>query len=77
MFTKNFVRSKAAGIKTRVDAHHAALDALPDGPEKEAALATFTSLHLGLNWLARKAAEVFDDDIETFSGGDDRPDEEP
>jgi hypothetical protein len=77
MFTKTFVKAKAAGIKSRVDAHHAALDALPEGPEKEAAQASFNNLHLGLNWLARRAADVFDDDVETFSGGTDRPDEEP
>lgn len=77
MFTKSFVRTKAAGVKTTVDEVHAALDALPAGPEADAAKAAFDKLHRRLNWVSRKLADIFDDDIETFSGGNDRPDEEP
>jgi hypothetical protein len=76
MFSKSLAIQKGAEVKAKVDAVHAAIDALPAGPEKDEAQAAFEALHLVLNGLARRAARFFDDDIETFSGGNDRPDGE-
>jgi N-dimethylarginine dimethylaminohydrolase len=76
MFTKSLARTKAASIKATVDEHHANLEALPEGSEKIAAIASFDRLHRKLNGAARRVAEVFEEPIETFSGGTDRPDEE-
>jgi hypothetical protein len=73
MFTKTFVRTKAASIKTSVDAVHAAFDALPAGAEKDALGAELERLHAKLNGAAQRAAEIFEDDVETFSGGTDKP----
>lgn len=77
MFTKSFVKAKAAGLKATVQEVHTAINNLPTGPEKDIAQDAFQKLHNRLNWVSRKLAEVYEDDIETFSGGDDRPDEEP
>lgn len=77
MFKKSFVQAKAQGIKGTVDQVHAALNTLPASDEKDAAVAAFDKLHRRLNWVARQLADRYEDDVQTFSGGTDRPDEEP
>ena len=76
MLTKKVARRRARWIKRAVDLHHAALETLPAGPERDAAEASFAKLHALLNGSAKALAEFFDDDISTFSGGTDRPDGE-
>lgn len=76
MMSKTLVRAKAASVKVSVDAVHSAIEALPPGPEKDAVADEFDRLHRKLNGAARRISEVFEEPIETFSGGDDRPDEE-
>ena len=76
MISKTRARTKAASLKASVDEVHAALDALPDGQEKNAANAAFDRLHAKLNGAAKLLADIFEDDIQTFSGGTDRPQED-
>lgn len=73
MFTKTFVATKAASIKTSVDEVHGAIQALPDGPEKDELVAKFDRLHAKLNGAASKIAEVYETDISVFSGGTGKP----
>lgn len=76
MFSKSLAVQKGQQIKEKVDAVHAAIEGISDATERQAAADAFDALHLELNGLARRAARFFDDDIETFSGGNDRPDGE-
>lgn len=76
MINKTQARTKAASIKTSVDAVHAKIEALPDNLARAELEQEFDRLHRKLNGAARRIAEVFEEPISTFSGGDDRPDEE-
>lgn len=76
MITKSQARTKAASIKHTVDELHEAIDNLPAGPEKDVVVDFADRLHRKLNGAARRIAEVFEEDISVFSGGNDRPDEE-
>lgn len=76
MITKTQARVKAASIKTSIDELHHAVEGLPPGEGTEAVDAALNRLHRKLNGAARRLAEIFEEPIQTFSGGDDRPDEE-
>lgn len=76
MMSKSVVRTKAASVKVSVDEVHAAIDALPDGAGKDLVAEKFQRLHAKLNGAARRLSELFEEPIETFSGGTDRPEEE-
>lgn len=76
MISKTQARTKAASIKASVDDVHTAIAALPPGLERDAVEVAFDRLHRKLNGAARRISEVFEEPIETFSGGTDRPDEE-
>jgi hypothetical protein len=76
MMSKSTVRAKAASIKASLDELEQAHAALPDSPETAAAKAAAARLHAKLNGAARRLAEIFEVDIETFSGGTDKPEED-
>lgn len=70
MLSKSLVATKAASIKTSVDAVEAAF-AVGD---LNTAKAEFERLHAKLNGAAHKAAEFFGEpDVEVFSGGTGKP----
>jgi len=75
MISKTAARTKAASIRVSLDAVHASLEDIPAGPEREAAILEMGRLHAKLNGVAHKLAEIFEDDVETFSGGTDKPEE--
>lgn len=76
MISKSQARTKAASIKATLTDLEAAIDALPASAEKTAVVLSSERLHRKLNHAARRMADFFDDSIETFSGGTDKPDEE-
>jgi len=63
--------TKAASIKTSVDAVEAAFQA----SDFETAAAEFARLHAKLNGLAHRAADFFGGEVSEFSGGTDKPEE--
>jgi hypothetical protein len=75
MISKTVARTKAASVRTTLDALHDAVEALAESPEKAAVETELQRLHAKLNGAAHRLAEFFDDDVETFSGGTDKPEE--
>lgn len=76
MISKQFAQTKAASIKTTLDDLEEAVEALPTGEAKANVEAQVARLHRKLHHAARRLADFFGDDVETFSGGTDKPDEE-
>lgn len=76
MISKTQARTKAASVKATLDELEARISALPETQEKADLQSTAERLHRKLNGLARRAAEIFETDVETFSGGTDKPDED-
>ena len=70
MLSKSLVATKAASIKTSVDAVEAALSV----GDLETAKTEFDRLHAKLNGVAHKVAEFFGEgDVGVFSGGTNKP----
>jgi hypothetical protein len=76
VISKRKAKAKAASIKATIDNLHAAVEELPPSDGKVEVVTELDRLHRKLNGLARLAADFFDDEIETFSGGTDKPEEE-
>ncbi|AFU87467.1 hypothetical protein CcrMagneto_gp297 [Caulobacter virus Magneto] len=69
----------AKGVRTSSEALLDAIEALPEGPEKDAVVAAEKQLHARLNWGAAKAGEFFGDEsisrlATQRTGGEDKPD---
>lgn len=75
MFTKALARTRAAKIKEELEAFEIAFASIEASPEKEAAQAKLARLHARLNGAAAALAAIFDTDIQTFSGGTDKPED--
>lgn len=73
MSLKTQIQAKAALIKTQLQEAETALTG--PNPDVATALSRVQRLHAMLNGLAQRAADHFGDDIETFSGGNDKPKE--
>lgn len=73
MINKTQARIKAASIKETLSELEYEVDALPDSQAKTNVQAQVTRLHAKLNGAAHKLAEFFDDDVQVFSGGTDKP----
>jgi hypothetical protein len=76
MINKTVAATKAASIKTTLDELESAVAALPESSEKDAVAYQVQRLHAKLNGAAHKLADFFDEDVSTFSGGTDKPEED-